>query len=209
MHSGRRRRGILAKLSSAGRAPLACTSGYGYRRIAPDFIRENEFELTTLDDLLRRSDFVSLNCDLNPTSFHLMNDALCRSCGDRYSDQYARGPWWMSRHNFGLQTSRIAGAALDVYEVEPLPPDSPLLQMDMSLAPHNANSAGGLGAGAPQHGAQLLIGLGFTPPIILIRCVLSLLFLDEDKYRWIKKSKTVLITGAAGGIGRATVIISQ
>ncbi len=41
-----------------------------------------------------------------------------------------------------LQAGRIAGAALDVYEDEPLPPDSPLLRMDnVLLAPHNANSS--------------------------------------------------------------------
>jgi D-3-phosphoglycerate dehydrogenase len=41
-----------------------------------------------------------------------------------------------------LQTGRIAGAALDVYESEPLPANSPLIKMDnVMLAPHNANSS--------------------------------------------------------------------
>jgi D-3-phosphoglycerate dehydrogenase len=41
-----------------------------------------------------------------------------------------------------LQKRLIAGAALDVFEVEPLPADSPLLKMDnVLLAPHNANSS--------------------------------------------------------------------
>jgi D-3-phosphoglycerate dehydrogenase / 2-oxoglutarate reductase len=41
-----------------------------------------------------------------------------------------------------LQEGRIAGAALDVFEHEPLPADSPLRQMDnVMLAPHNANSS--------------------------------------------------------------------
>jgi D-3-phosphoglycerate dehydrogenase len=41
-----------------------------------------------------------------------------------------------------LQTKQIAGAALDVFENEPLPLTSPLRQMDnVLLAPHNANSS--------------------------------------------------------------------
>jgi D-3-phosphoglycerate dehydrogenase len=41
-----------------------------------------------------------------------------------------------------LNAGTIGGAALDVFEVEPLPADSPLKRMDnVLLAPHNANSS--------------------------------------------------------------------
>ena len=41
-----------------------------------------------------------------------------------------------------LEGDRIAGAALDVYEEEPLPADSPLRNLEnVLLAPHNANSS--------------------------------------------------------------------
>ena len=41
-----------------------------------------------------------------------------------------------------LQAKRLAGAALDVFEHEPLPLESPLMKMDnVMLAPHNSNSS--------------------------------------------------------------------
>ena len=41
--------------------------------IAPDFLLENSVESVPLRELLERSDFISLNCSLNPSSYHLMN----------------------------------------------------------------------------------------------------------------------------------------
>jgi D-3-phosphoglycerate dehydrogenase len=41
-----------------------------------------------------------------------------------------------------LQAGKLGGAAMDVFEVEPLPEDSPLKKMDnVMLAPHNSNSS--------------------------------------------------------------------
>ena len=138
-------------VGNVGKAVLRRARAFGMHllgtdivEVAPDFIRENEVEMTPLDDLLRRSDFVSLNCDLNPTSYHLMNArtlALMKPTGVLINT--ARGPVVEeSALVEALQKQLIAGAALDVYEFEPLPHDSPLKQMDnVFLAPHNANSS--------------------------------------------------------------------
>ena len=113
-------------------------------KIPPDFVLENGVEMTTLEDLLHRADFVSLNCDLNPTSYHLINEQTLRMMKPgAVLINTARGPiadeLALVR---ALQTNVIHGAALDVYEAEPLPGDSPLLEMDnVLLAPHNANSS--------------------------------------------------------------------
>lgn len=136
--------------------------------IAPDFIRENEFEVTSLEELLARSDFVSLNCDLNPTSYHLMNArTLALMQPSAVLINTARGPVVDEAALIAaLQQGTIAGAALDVYEVEPLPLDSPLLKMDnVMLAPHNANSSPAAWERVHRNTVRnLLIGLGFTPP---------------------------------------------
>jgi D-3-phosphoglycerate dehydrogenase len=108
------------------------------------FIAENGIEMTTLEDLLARSDFVSLNCDLNPTSLHLMNtDTFALMKSNAVLINTARGPVVdESALIQALQNGQIAGVALDVYEYEPLPADSPLMKMDnVMLAPHNANSS--------------------------------------------------------------------
>ena len=109
-----------------------------------DFINATGIEMTSLEDLLRTSDFVSMNTDLNPTSYHLISDqqlALMKTSA--YLINASRGPVIdepaLAR---ALQQNTIAGAALDVFEEEPLPADSPLRDLDNCLfAPHNANSS--------------------------------------------------------------------
>lgn len=112
--------------------------------ITPDFVLENQVEMTSLGDLLARSDYVSLNCDLNPTSYHLINSqSLEMMQPGAILINVARGPVVDEPALVNaLQQAAIAGAALDVFETEPLPADSPLLKMDnVLLAPHNANSS--------------------------------------------------------------------
>jgi D-3-phosphoglycerate dehydrogenase len=112
--------------------------------IAPDFLLENGVELTDLEVLLERSDFVSVNCDLNQTSYHLINERTLKCMKpSAVLINTARGPIVCEPDLIKtLQERQIGGAALDVFEQEPLPKNSPLLAMDqVMLAPHNANSS--------------------------------------------------------------------
>ena len=108
------------------------------------FVNETGIEMTDLQSLLSNSDFVSINCDLNSTSFHLMNsDTFALMKPTAVLINTARGPLVDEQSLIEvLQAKHLAGAALDVFEHEPLPLDSPLLQMDnILLAPHNSNSS--------------------------------------------------------------------
>ncbi len=108
------------------------------------FVTETGIEMTDLSSLLSNSDFVSVNCDLNPTSHHLINaKILAKMKPGGILLNTARGPIVEEKALIeALQAKRLGGAALDVFEVEPLPVDSPLLKMDnVMLAPHNSNSS--------------------------------------------------------------------
>jgi phosphoglycerate dehydrogenase-like enzyme len=108
------------------------------------FLKVMDVEMTPLEELLQRADFVSLNCDLNPSSYHLMNQrTLALMQPTAVLINTARGPVVEEAALVdALQAGQIAGAALDVFEVEPLPPGNPLLSMEnVLLAPHNANSS--------------------------------------------------------------------
>lgn len=112
--------------------------------IPSDFLIENGVEMTSLDDLMVRSDFISVNCTLNPTSYHLINAARLAQCQPHaVVINTARGPIVHEEALIeALQKGLIRGAGLDVFEEEPLPLDSPLLKMDqVLLAPHNSNSS--------------------------------------------------------------------
>ncbi len=138
-------------VGNIGKAILRRAHAFGMRllgndiiEIVPDFLAENDVEMTSLDALLKRADFVSVNCDLNPTSYHLINsETLKLMKPDAFFINAARGAIADEGALIkALKLGQIAGAALDVFEVEPLPIDSPLLLMDnVILAPHNANSS--------------------------------------------------------------------
>ena len=112
--------------------------------IDPVFLSKNRVKMTSLEDLFTRSDFVSLNCDLNPTSYHLVNTkTLSYINPSAILINTSRGPVVDENALISaLQSGKLAGAALDVFETEPLTMESPLTKMDnVLLASHNANSS--------------------------------------------------------------------
>jgi D-3-phosphoglycerate dehydrogenase len=138
-------------VGAIGKAVTRRARAFGMKVLGTDivdidhvFISESGIEMTDLSSLLSASDFVSLNCDLNPTSRHLINArTLAQMKPTAVLVNTARGPIVDEPALVAaLQSGGIAGAALDVFESEPLPHDSPLLGMDnVMLAPHNANSS--------------------------------------------------------------------
>ena len=92
-----------------------------------------------LEELLERSDFVTLHSPLTPETGGLIGDeALARMKPTAYLVNTARGPIVDSAAlGRALHAGRIAGAALDVTDPEPLPGDHPLLGApNLLVLPH-------------------------------------------------------------------------
>jgi glyoxylate reductase len=92
-----------------------------------------------LQELLQRSDFVSLHCPLTPATHHLIDAAaLAQMRPTAILVNTARGP--IVDHGAlrqALIDGVIAGAALDVTDPEPLPREDPLLSApNLIVAPH-------------------------------------------------------------------------
>lgn len=110
----------------------------------PSFLESHDVRMVDKKTLLKKSDFVSLNTDLNETSRHLIDaDALSQMKSAAVLVNASRGPVVDEEALIdALNAEEIRGAALDVFEKEPLPEESPLRGMsNVMLAPHNANSS--------------------------------------------------------------------
>jgi phosphoglycerate dehydrogenase-like enzyme len=95
--------------------------------------------LTSLEEVLREADFVSLHCRLTEKTRHLLGaEQLALLKPTAYLVNVARGALIDQAALVNALRSRsFAGAGLDVFEVEPLPPDDPILKLDNVLAtPH-------------------------------------------------------------------------
>lgn len=139
-------------VGNIGSTVLRRARAFGMKLLATDprtdipfqLIDDVNLELTDLDDLLQRSDFVSLNCDLNETTRGLIGT---RELGLMQKSAVlintSRGPVVKQRElEQALVDGVIAGAGLDVFEEEPIRPDSPLLTLDnVLLTPHLAQSS--------------------------------------------------------------------
>jgi D-3-phosphoglycerate dehydrogenase len=162
--------GIIG-VGNIGKAVTRRARGFGMHVLGTDiveidhvFISETGIEMVPLEELLGRSDFISVNCDLNPTSRHLIDaKALAQAKSGAILLNTARGAIVVEGALIdSLKSGHLAGAALDVFEVEPLPQESPLLKMtDVLLAPHNANSSPAAWERVHQNTIRnLLAGLG-------------------------------------------------
>jgi len=118
--------------------------GNDIREIPVEATAELGIEMVSLERLLAESDIISINCDLNPTSRHLIGSrqfALMKS--EAVLINTARGPI-VSEPDLieALSSGKIAGAGLDVFEEEPLPPGSPLRGFDNCiLSAHSTNGS--------------------------------------------------------------------
>lgn len=118
--------------------------GYDINGIPEDFIRETGIKSVDLETVLRKSDYITLHCDLNESTMNMIGKTELKL---------------MKKNSVIINTSRgeiinqkdlekalsgniIFGAALDVFEVEPLPSSSVLTKMNnVLLSPHNSNAS--------------------------------------------------------------------
>lgn len=139
----------LIGVGSIGRHVARMAAGIGMRVIAvrehPDRDKPEGVDLvlptSAIDTLLEQSDFVAMSVPLTPATEKLMNaERFAKMKPGSYLINVGRGPQVdeVALQN-ALRRHQIAGAALDVFEKEPLPSDSPLWQLDnLLITPHTA-----------------------------------------------------------------------
>ena len=141
--------GIIG-LGRIGRALARRCRGFDMRILAYDavpdlaYAREHGIELVDLETLFQEADFVSVHAPLTPETAKMVNrERLALMKPSAFLINTARGGLVdeAALHE-ALRAGRIAGAGLDVFEVEPLPPQSPLRKLDnVLLSPHCAGGS--------------------------------------------------------------------
>ncbi|MFQ6054235.1 MAG: 2-hydroxyacid dehydrogenase, partial [Candidatus Bathyarchaeia archaeon] len=139
----------IVGLGAIGAEVAKRAQGFGVRLLYHDIVRRRELEegygigYAELEELLRRSDIVTLHVPLLPTTRGLIGErAFEMMKPSAVIINTSRGPVIdQSALVEALESGRIAGAALDVFEVEPIPLDDRLLRMEnVVVTPHIASA---------------------------------------------------------------------
>lgn len=143
-------------------------------------------EYMDLDTLLSVSDIVSIHVPLTEDTYHLINEERLRKMKrTAYLINTARGPVVDTNALIkALREGWIAGAALDVFEQEPLPPDHPLTKLDnVVLTPHIASATIEARQRMAELAARNLIAVlkGEMPPALVNKEVLQVRPLEKVK----------------------------
>ena len=132
------------------RATARRAKAFGLNIIAHDpfldeqMIAEHGVEPVSLDDVLTRSDFISMHMPATPEAQGFLKGQHFRRMKPTcIFVNTGRGPTVEEAGLIkALQEGWIAGAGLDVVEIEPIKPDNPLLKMqNVILSPHNASAS--------------------------------------------------------------------
>lgn len=94
----------------------------------------------TPDELFAESDFVLLNLPLNEATYHIINkDSIAKMKDGVFIVNMARGGLICTGDLIeALQSGKLSGAGLDVFEEQPLNPESPLWKMEnVYITPHS------------------------------------------------------------------------
>jgi len=127
----------LVGLGRIGQATATRAVGLGMKVLAfdpypsADFVKQYDITMVSLEDLLAKSDFVSLHSPMTPTTKHMINDKSIATMKDgAVVINTARGPLIDEAALIrALKSGKLRAAGLDVFEVEPLPASSPLMSM--------------------------------------------------------------------------------
>jgi len=140
--------GIIG-LGTIGREVAQRMRAFEMRILASDpienqqFAEEHGINYVPVEQLLRESDFVTIHSLMSAENKHMINaERLALMKPTAYLVNTGRGGIIDGKALYqALNEKRIAGAALDVFEEEPLPADSPLRELDnLLMSPHAAGS---------------------------------------------------------------------
>jgi glyoxylate reductase len=152
MMMGRDIYGATIGIVGAGRIGYAVAErakGFKMRILYYDVVHRPEMEnigakRAEFNELLRESDFVSVHVPLMKETYHMINaEKLKLMKKTAYLINNSRGPVVDEKALYeALKSGKIAGAALDVFEQEPTPLDSPLLKLEnVVVAPHISSAS--------------------------------------------------------------------